>query len=289
MNIMKKLIILTLVFALTLTSNAQVKSPQASTSQTISQTVGLTNVELSYSRPSMKGRVIFGSLVPYDKLWRTGANANTKITFDKNVMIGGNEIKAGTYAIFTKPNAQSWEVYFYSDSSNWGTPEVWDAEKVVATVKAKVVPMAMNVETLTLSFDDVTNDSVNLGLNWDNVYVAVPLSFMTDTQVTKSIESVMSGPSSGDYYTSAVYYLNANKDINKAINWIDKAIEMSDKPAFWYYRQQSLIYAKSGDKKGAIKAAKESLRLAKEDGNNDYVALNTKSLKVWEGRKYEDK
>ncbi|MFT4801853.1 MAG: tetratricopeptide (TPR) repeat protein, partial [Flavobacteriaceae bacterium] len=206
-----------------------------------------------------------------------------------NVMIGGNEIKAGTYAIFTKPNAQSWEVYFYSDSSNWGTPEVWDAEKVVATVKAKVVPMAMNVETLTLSFDDVTNDSVNLGLNWDNVYVAVPLSFMTDTQVTKSIESVMSGPSSGDYYTSAVYYLNANKDINKAINWIDKAIEMSDKPAFWYYRQQSLIYAKSGDKKGAIKAAKESLRLAKEAGNNDYVALNTKSLKVWEGRKYEDK
>lgn len=286
---MKKLIMLTLVFAMTLTANAQVKSPQASTSQTINQTVGLTNVELSYSRPSMKGRTIFGGLVPYDKVWRTGANANTKITFDKNVMIGGKEIKAGTYAIYTKPNAQSWEVYFYSDSSNWGTPEEWDTEKVVATVKAIVVPMPMNVETFTITFDDISNESTNLGIIWENVYVAVPISFMTDNQVTKSIESVMSGPSSGDYYTSAVYYLNADKDINKAKNWIDKAIEMRDKPAFWYYRQQSLIYAKAGDKKGAIKAAKESLKLAKDAGNDDYVALNTKSLSVWEGKKYEDK
>ena len=289
MDIMKKLIILTLVFAITLTANAQVKSPQASTSQTISQTVGLTNVELSYSRPSMKGRVIFGNLVPYDKVWRTGANGNTKITFDKNVMIGGKDINAGTYAIFAKPNAQSWEVYFYSDSSNWGTPGEWDAEKVVATVKANVVPLPFNVETFSLSFDDITNNSANLGFSWENAYIAVPISFMTDSQVTKSIESVMSGPSSGDYYTSAVYYLNANKDINKAKNWIDKAIEMNDEPAFWYYRQQSLIYAKSGDKKGAIKAAKESLRLAKEAGNDDYVALNTHSLKIWEGRIYEDR
>ena len=286
---MKKLIMLTLVFAMTLTANAQVKSPQASTSQTINQTVGLTNVELSYSRPSMKGRTIFGGLVPYDKVWRTGANANTKITFDKNVMIGGKEIKAGSYAIYTKPNVQSWEVYFYSDSSNWGTPEEWDTEKVVATVKASVVPMPMNVETFTITFDDISNESTNLAMLWENVYVAVPISFMTDSQVTESIESVMNGPSSGDYYTSAVYYLNADKDINKAKNWIDKAIEMSDKPAFWYYRQQSLIYAKAGDKKGAIKAAKESLKLAKDAGNDDYVALNIKSLSVWEGKKYEDK
>lgn len=286
---MKKLIMLTFVFAITLSVNAQVKSPQASTLQTINQTVGLTTVELSYSRPSMKGRTIFGGLVPYDKVWRTGANENTKITFDKDVKISGNDIKAGTYAIFAKPNAQSWEVYFYSDSSNWGTPQEWDAEKVVATVKAKVVPMPMNVETFTISFDDVTNDSTNLGMIWENVYVAVPISFMTDQQVTKSIESVMSGPSSGDYYTAAVYYLNAGKDIDKAKNWIDKAIEMREKPAFWYYRQQSLIYAKAGDKRGAIKAAKESLKLAKEAGNDDYVALNTKSLEVWEGKKYEDK
>jgi hypothetical protein len=286
---MKKLIMLTFVFAITFNVNAQIKSPQASTLQTINQMVGLTNIELSYSRPSMKGRTIFGGLVPYDKLWRTGANENTKITFDKDVKIGSKDIKAGTYAIFVKPNAQTWEVYFYSDSSNWGTPPEWDAEKVVATVKANVVPMPMGIETFTITFDDITNDSTNLGILWENVYVAVPISFMTDSQVTENIESVMSGPSSGDYYTAAVYYLNADKDIDKAKNWIDKAIEMREKPAFWYYRQQSLIYAKAGDKKGAIKAAKESMKLAKEAGNDDYVALNTKSLEVWEGKKYEDK
>ena len=282
---MKKLMMLVFVFAITLTVNAQVKTPQASTSQTIIQTVGLTNIELSYSRPSMKGRTIFGNLVPYNKLWRTGANANTTISFDENVMIGGKIIKAGTYAIYTKPNMTSWEIYFYSDASNSGTPKKWDSEKVVASVKANVDPLSFKIETFTLQIDDITNDSANLGIMWENVYVAVPIRFMTDSQVTKNIASVMNGPSSGDYYTSAVYYLNADKDIDKAKMWIDKAIEMRENPAFWYYRQQSLIYAKSGDKKGAIIAAKESLKLAKEAGNNDYVALNTESLKIWEGKK----
>ena len=286
---MKKLILLTFICSLSLSVNAQIKSPQPSTSQTVTQTVGLTNIELSYSRPSMRERNIFGELVPYGKMWRTGANKNTTITFDKDVTIGSKEVKAGTYAIFTKPNAQSWEVYFYSDSSNWGTPAAWENEKVVASIKANVVAMPMEVETFTISFDAITNDSATLGFRWDHTYVAVPISFFTDTQVTKSIESVMSGPNAGDYYTAAVYYLNADKDIKKAKNWIDKAIEMRENPAFWYYRQQSLIYAKSGDKSGAIKAAKKSLALAKEAGNEDYVALNTKSLKAWEGKKSEDK
>ena len=156
----------------------------------------------------MKGRTIFGNLVPYNKLWRTGANANTTISFDENVMIGGKIIKAGTYAIYTKPNMTSWEVYFYSDASNSGTPKKWDSEKVVATVKANVVPLPFKIETFTLQIDDITNDSANLGMMWENVYVAVPIRFMTDSQVTESIASVMNGPSSGDYYTSAVYYLN---------------------------------------------------------------------------------
>ena len=286
---MKKLILLTFICSLSLSVNAQIKSPQPSTSQTVTQTVGLTNIELSYSRPSMRERNIFGELVPYGKMWRTGANKNTTITFDKDVIIGSKEVKAGTYAIFTKPNAQSWEVYFYSDTSNWGTPAAWENEKVVASIKANVVAMPMEVETFTISFDAITNDSATLGFRWDHTYVAVPISFFTDTQVTKSIESVMSGPNAGDYYTAAVYYLNADKDIKKAKNWIDKAIEMRENPAFWYYRQQSLIYAKSGDKNGAIKAAKKSLALAKDAGNEDYVALNTKSLKAWEGKNSEDK
>ena len=135
-------------------------------------------------------------------------------------------MKAGTYAIYTKPNAQSWEVYFYAESSNWGVPSEWDSEKVVASVKANVITMPVKVETFTISFDSITNDSTTLGFLWDNVYVGVPISLFTDAQVTESIESVMGGPNAGDYYSAAVYYLNADKDINKAKNWIDKAIEM---------------------------------------------------------------
>ena len=278
---MKKLILLAFVLMVTITTNAQIKTPQASTSQSISQTVGLTDITLEYSRPSMKGRVIFGGLVPYDKVWRTGANANTKITFSDKVTIGGKELKAGTYAIYTKPSAQSWEIYFYSDASNWGTPQEWDDAKVVATMKAQIYPMPVNIETFTMSFDDITNDSANLSFMWEKVYVNMPISFSTDASVSASIESVMGGPGAGDYYTAAVYYLNTDKDISKAKSWIDKAIEMRKEPAFWYYRQQSLIYAKSDDKKGAIKAAQTSLELATEAGNDDYVAMNKKSLKEW--------
>lgn len=277
---MKKFILSTCVALASLTMSAQVQTPAPSPYQKLEQKVGLTDVTIEYSRPAMRGRTIFGDLVPFDKIWRTGANANTKITFSDDVKIGDSEVKAGTYAIYTKPNAQSWEVYFYSDANNWGTPGEWDESKVAAKVSAQVYPMPMNIESFTITMDDIKNDSANLGMLWEKVYVSVPLSFMTDAQVSKSIDKVMAGPSANDYYAAAVYYLESDKDINKAKNWIDKAVELRS-DAFWYYRQQSLIYAKSGDKKGAIAAAKKSMKMAEERGNADYVALNKKSLKEW--------
>ncbi|NND89085.1 MAG: dihydrolipoamide dehydrogenase, partial [Flavobacteriaceae bacterium] len=132
-----------------------------------------------------------------------------------------------------------------------------------------------------MTFDDLTNDSANLGILWDETYVAVLIEFNTDAAVTASIERVMSGPAADDYYAAAVYYLEADKDMDKAKTWIDKAISMREQPAFWYYRQKALIYAKAGDKKDAIDAAKKSMQLAKDAGNKDYVALNEKSLKEW--------
>jgi hypothetical protein len=286
---MKK--ILLFVFAATFITavEAQIKTPAPSPSQKIEQKVGLTDITLEYSRPAMRGREIFGGLVPYGEVWRTGANANTKITFSDDVTVGGATLKAGSYAIFTKPGVQNWEVYFYSDSDNWGTPEKWDDTKVAAKVTSPVYPLPMDIQSFTMSFDDLTNDSASLGIMWEKTYVGVPLKFATDKAVTASIEQVMSGPSANDYYSAAVYYLEAGKDINQAKTWIDKAIALRDKPAFWYHRQQSLIYAKAGDKKGAIKAAKTSLALAKEAGNADYIALNTKSLEVWDGPVTADK
>ncbi len=278
---MKKIIFLFSALMLTIGIQAQIQTPQPSPFQKIEQKVGLTDVTLEYSRPSMRGRTIMGSLVPYNEIWRTGANANTKITFSNDVEVGGKTLKAGSYAIYTKPGAASWDVYFYSDTSNWGTPEKWDDSKVAAQVSVKAEPMPMNVETFTMTFDDLTNDSVVLGILWEKTYVGVPIKVGTDKTVSESIQKVMNGPNANDYYAAAVYYLEAGKDINQAKTWIDKAIDMNKDPKFYQLRQKSLIYAKAGDKKGAIEAAKKSLQLAKAAGNTDYVALNEKSLKEW--------
>ena len=278
---MKKIILLFSALILTIGLQAQIQTPQPSPFQKIEQKVGLTDVILEYSRPSMRGRTVYGNLVPYDKIWRTGANANTKITFSHDVEIGKRMVKAGTYAIFTKPGASNWDVYFYTDSNNWGAPEKWDDSKVAAKVNVPAQPMTMEVETFTMTFDDLTNDSANLGILWGKTYVGVPIGFNTDKIMSASIDRIMNGPTAGDYYGAAVYYFEAGKDIQQAKQWMDKAMEMSDNPKFYQLRQKSLIYAKAGDKKGAIEAAKESLALAKKAGSDDYVALNTKSLKEW--------
>lgn len=279
---MKKLITLLMVFAVTFTVNAQIETPQPSPLQKIEQKVGLTDVSVQYSRPSMKGRTIFGDLVPYGKLWRTGANQNTMVTFSTDVMVGESTLKAGSYAIFSKPNKDNWEVIFYSDTNNWGTPQKWDDSKVAAKVNAKVYDIPMDIETFTVSFDDLTNDSAVLGIMWEKTYVAVKFEVPTDKAVTAAINNVMNGPSADDYYAAARYYLESGKDINKAVVWMDKAIEMTkENPRFWWLRQQSLIKAKAGDKKGAIKAAKASLEGAEKAGNADYIKMNKDSLKEW--------
>lgn len=278
---MKKIILLFSALMLTVSIQAQIETPQSSPFQKIEQKVGLTDVTLEYSRPSMKGRTIFGDLVPHDKMWRTGANASTKITFGDDVEVGGKTLTAGTYAIYTKPGNSSWEVYFYSDASGWGLPEKWDDSKVAAQVSVQVYPFPMDVETMTITFDDLKNDEATLGLLWEKTYIGVPIKFNTDQTVTASIQKTMNGPSANDYYAAAVYYFEAGKDVNQAKSWIDKSIEMNKDPKFWQLRQKALIYAKAGDKKGAIEAAKKSMELAKAAGNTDYIAMNEKSLKEW--------
>ena len=279
---MKKLLLVFAVFAMAFNVNAQIETPQPSPYSKVEQKVGLTDVSIEYSRPNMRGRAIFGDLVPYGKQWRTGANKNTMISFSNDVTVGGKELKAGSYAIFVTPSEKSWEVVFYSDTENWGTPRKWDDSKVAATVNAEVYPLPMKIETFTISFDDLSSDSAVLGMMWENVYVGVKFEVPTDKAVTASIEKIMAGPGADDYYASARYYLEADKDINQAVKWIDMAIEMTkDEPRFWWLRQQSLIHAKAGNKDKAIAAAKASMAGAKEAKNDDYVKMNMDSLKEW--------
>ncbi len=279
---MKKLFLITLALTLSLNISAQVETPQPSPFSKQEQKVGLTDVTIEYSRPSMKGRAIFGNLVPYGKLWRTGANKNTTISFSNDATIDGQTLKAGTYAIFAKPGETAWEIIFYADTNNWGTPREWDDAKVAVKTSAKVFKLPVKIETFTLSFDDLTNSSSVLGLMWEDVYVGVKFEVPTDKAVLTSIEKTMNGPGANDYYASAVYYLQEGKDIKEAQKWIDKAVDMTkDKPRFWFLRQQSLIHAKAGNKKGAIAAAKKSLEGAEKAGNADYVKMNKDALKEW--------
>lgn len=277
---MKKLALLGLAFSLSFGSMAQIQTPQPSPSSTLTQKVGLTDVTVEYSRPSMRGRTIFGDLVPYGKLWRTGANQNTIITFSDDVKVGGKDLKAGSYAVFTKPGEAVWEVIFYADTNNWGTPQNWDASKVAATVKTEVYPVEMPIETFTITIDDITNNDALFGILWEKVYVGVKFEVPTQQKAMKSIEAAMAGPSGNDYYAAASYYFEEGQDIAKAKEWIDKAVAANPN-AFWMMRKQSLIYAKSGDKKGAIEAAKKSLAAAEAAGNADYVKMNKDSLAEW--------
>ena len=279
---MKKIILSLFVTALTLSTSAQLKTPAPSPFQKIEQKVGLTDVTLEYSRPGMRGRTIFGDLVPFNEVWRTGANENTKITFSTDVTINGTDLKKGTYAVYTKPGKQSWDILFYADATNWGNPAKWDDTKVAAQAKATVQSLPMKIETFTMTFDDVTNDAAVLGILWENTYVGLKFETPTEALVSKQITAIMNGPSANDYYASAAYYLEAGKDIKKAQTWIDKAVEMtSEAPKFWFLRRQSLIHAKAGNKKGAINAAKESLKHAEKAGNSDYIKMNKESLKEW--------
>ncbi|WP_055446109.1 DUF2911 domain-containing protein [Lacinutrix mariniflava] len=280
---MKKLLMIALVFTASFTVNAQIETPQPSPAAKVEQKVGLTDLTLEYSRPGMRGRTIFGDLVPYGKLWRTGANKNSIITFSDAVTIGGKEVKAGSYAIFTTPNEKSWDVVFYTNTENWGTPAKWDESLVAAKVTVDVMKMPMKMETFTMLFDDLTNDSAMLGILWESSYVGVKIEVPTAKKMDASISKVMNGPGVSDYYGAARYNLESGGDIKQAVTWIDKAIDMSkDDPKFWMLRQQSLIHAKAGNTKTAIKAAKASLAAAEKAGNADYIKMNKDSIKAWE-------
>lgn len=273
-------------FALTvsLSASAQIQTPQASPKATVEQVVGLTTVKIDYSRPSARGRAVYGELVPFGRLWRTGANANTVVTFGDDVVIAGKTLKAGKYALYTQPKADSWDVIFYTDTNNWGLPEKWDETK--EAVRATVKPEFLNraVETLSIDINGLENDFGYLQISWEKTLVALKFEVPTRATALKSIEEAMSGPTAGSYFAAAQYYYQSNADLNKALTWIDAAIEKTPKgqdAPFYMLRQKSLIQAKMGDKVGAIETAKLSLAGAEKAGNNDYIKMNKDSINEW--------
>jgi hypothetical protein len=271
--------VLTLVFSVF--AYSQIETPQPSPNSTLTQNVGLSEVMVAYSRPSANERVVFGELVPFDKKWRTGANENTIITFSDDVEVQGQLLTAGSYAVFSIPKKDSWDVFFYEDIDNWGLPVTWNEDAVVAMINVPTKTLNHHVETFTIGFDNINLEKAHLKISGEKTMVEVPIDFPTDELVMSNINSVMDGPSANDYFNSAIYYLSANKDLAQAEEWMEKGMEMSENKPYWMLRQQSLIYAANGKKDKAIETAKASLAGAKKAGNADYIKMNEDSLKEW--------
>lgn len=275
-----KLITLLLIFG-AFTLQAQIKTPQPSPASTIQQTIGLSEVSVSYSRPAVRGRAIFGDLVPYGKIWRTGANMRTKFTTDSDLKIDGQELKKGTYAILTIPNKESWDIIFYTEYQAGGAPSELDESKVALKVSSKVVGMDHPAENFTIAFGDLADgQSGHMYIMWDKTMVMTKIETPTDEMAVASIEKAMAGPSANDYFSAASYYRSSGKDLNKALEWVSKAVEMRPE-AFWMSRQKSLIQADLGDTKGAVETAKVSLAASEKAGNADYIKMNKESIAEW--------
>ncbi|NND09075.1 MAG: DUF2911 domain-containing protein [Saprospiraceae bacterium] len=262
--------------------SAQIKTPAASPSAKVMQTVGLTDVTVEYSRPGKKGRDIFGGLVPYDEVWRLGANAATKITFSEDVVLGGKDVEAGAYAILAKPGKSNWTFMLYPyNSGNFGSYLQGGVEPITVMGEAGTMSGSETmIENFMISIDGMTSDGASIWFGWDNTFAALDLKVHTAKTVEKNIEQVMAGPHAGDYYNAASYYAAEGKNLEQALEWITKSVDMGNEK-FWVLRQKSLIEAKLGKKADAIASAKKSLELAKKANNMDYIRMNEASIKEW--------
>lgn len=254
----------------------QLKTPQPSTTQTIKQDFGLSSIELSYSRPNIRGRKVFGDLVPYGKVWRTGANNATTLTFGDEVTIGGVNIKPGKYGLLSIPGENEWTLII-TKQTDVTSPAAYKESEDIVRVKVKPMTMPSPVETFTMQFANITDNRCELHIMWDKTAVALPISTEIDSKVMKQIDQIMNGDNK-PYYAAAVYYTDNDKDLNKAVEWFDKAIAQNPR-AYWVYYQKARALAKLGKNAEALAASQQSMELAKQAKNDDYVVLNEKLQK----------
>jgi hypothetical protein len=263
-----------LFFIGTQDSNAQVKLPPASSTQTITQGVGIKNVTLTYQRPNSNGRVIFGDLVPYGQVWRTGANNIPNLTFEEEVSIQGHKVPAGTYGLLTVPNKESWTIILSSNPKQWGAYQYKDSEDFLRfNVKAEKTNDKM--ETFTISFDDVTTTSSKVTLAWENTKASFDITVDQSKEIIASINAAMQSYKK-PYFQAAQYYFNNDLDTNKAAEWVKLADQGNSAPHIKYWKAR--ILAKAGQTAEAKQAAQEGIDMAAKSNNQEYVKLNTQVL-----------
>jgi Protein of unknown function (DUF2911) len=277
---MKVASLLTLFFVSTTALFAQIKTPQPSPFCTISQVVGITDISIEYSRPGIKGRAIFGGLVPFGKVWRTGANKSTLLKFSTDVMLEGHKVPAGTYSLYTVPGEREWKIII-NKKLDAGQNYVKEEDLLSFKVKPKLRPLA--VERFTIEIADVTDNSANIVLMWAQTSVTIKLETDTDKMVMESIKKFREseGPKTANgWYSAANYYFKNGKSLDDALDMVSKSIELNDKP-FWVLRLKAQILAAKEDYEEAIVWAKRSMVSAQKSGNEQYVKMNEESIAKW--------
>lgn len=258
---------------------AQVKMPAPSPTQFIKQDFGLSSIELTYSRPSLKGRKVFGTVVLYDSLWRTGANAATKIKFNDPVTILGHQVEPGEYAIYTIPHKNGeWTIILNKGFNNSGVSGYKESDDIFrANVKSGKLS-GFKVETFTMEFSNVTAESCDLAILWDNVMVNIPIKAKIKDKIRAQLETALASDKK-PYWQAAQFYNEYDNNKAKALEMINEAIKQTPKPQFYMVYYKAKIQSEMGNKKGAMATAKESLELSKEAKSSDYVLLNEKLIK----------
>lgn len=274
---LKTFTLATVIAASATVANAQqFKAPAPSPLQTVKQAFALSDITVEYSRPSAKGRTVFGDVVPFDKIWRTGANGATKITFGEDVKVEGNAVTAGTYALYTIPHKDSWEIMLYKDLTLGGNTADYKKENEAAHFTVKTKTLNDKVETFSIDIADMTATTANVEMNWEKTRAAFSIVADIDAKMMKSIETALA-TDSRPYFQSANYYYENNKDLNKALEFVNKGIEQNPK-AFWMLQLKAKIQTKLNDKKGAIASAEQVKVLATEAKNDDYVKQAEKTI-----------
>ena len=261
----KKSFLILLTLIIVKSSFAQLKSPNASPRSNISQIIGLVSVNLDYSRPSKKSREIFGGLVPYNKIWRTGANNPTTISFSDYVKINNQLISAGEYHLYSVPTESTLDLVIYEKTDAWGSLPTFDKSKVIARVSSDFIDLPNTVETFTISFENISNNGSTLNIMWDNKLAIYNIDALTKDKMINNINNVMNNnPSSNDYSRAAMYYFEEDIDIEKAMEWINKAYKDSDDLRYWHLRYKALIYEKAGKLNKALEYAESGYKRAIE-------------------------
>jgi tetratricopeptide (TPR) repeat protein len=269
-------------FSIVSVLSAQLKHPKASPLSVTTQEVGLTSIKVEYSRPAVRGRKIFGGLVPYGRIWRVGANASTKITFENDVTIMGNVLEKGTYALYAFPEAEEWDIVFHENLTHWGDGRKnYNPNEDVLRIKLVPGETKSFQENFLITFDKIQYNGLNLLLRWANTEIRIPIKIDTGSLMEiEIVKQLKDNPTAQTYYEAARYYQEQHIKYGTALEYLKKAIELGG-DTYYFYRVKSLVEAALGDFKTAISSAYKSMELAALQDKDEFVRMNEKNIAKW--------